>query len=57
MWKKGGYLVMRRSQNFRFVPHFLWSRDLKRFWSYSPISLAKLPDVFFFFKGYVKFGD
>lgn len=55
-WRHGGYIVVRRSYWGPF-PHFLWSRDLKRFWSYQPVSPRhkKFPPPFF--RGEVKEGD
>lgn len=56
-WSRGGYLVTRRSHYSRVVPHFLWSRDLKTFWSYSPIKPKRPPWDFLYFRGWIKRGD
>jgi hypothetical protein len=55
LWKRGGYLLVRRS-GFGHFPHFLWSRDLRRVWSYCPLQPSRrlLPPPLF--RGYVKGG-
>ena len=35
-WLDGGYVIMRKS-HYGWWPHFLWSKDLKRFVEFQPI--------------------
>ena len=56
-WRRGGYLVKRRSRFSRAIPHYLWSRDLRTFWSYSPIKPKRPPWDFLWFRGRVHRGD
>lgn len=55
-WTRGGYVVMRRSETSPLVPHFLWSRHLKHFWSYSPIRRHRVPWNALWFRGRVRRG-
>ena len=55
---KGGYLIIRKSHYGIFLPHFLWSRNLKVFWSYSPIHpKTTIPWNFMLFRGFIKKND
>jgi hypothetical protein len=58
--QRGGYLGMRRSRHSPMLPHFMWSRDLDRWWSYVPdhpahgvIAVASA----IWFSGHVRLGD
>jgi hypothetical protein len=53
--QKGGYLIVRKS-HFGPIPHFIWSKDLKFFWSYQPIKPKWMAWNFPMFKGKVKIG-
>src|SRR4051812_39844065 len=33
----GGYFAMRRSRFFRYAPHFIWSKDLQRWYGFVPV--------------------
>lgn len=56
-WTRGGYIVARRSRFSAVIPHFLWSRDLRTFWSYSPIKPRRPAWDCLWFRGWVKRGD
>jgi hypothetical protein len=55
-WRRGGYVVVRRSRLGPF-PHFLWSRDLRRFWAFQPFNPRPciLPPLLF--RGRPKLGN
>lgn len=41
LWRlatEGGYIAMRRSQHCRWLPHFIWSRDLKEWHGLVPLN-------------------
>jgi hypothetical protein len=54
--KKGGYVIFRQS-HWGYFPHILWSKDLKVFWSYSPLhpSHRRLPPPMF--RGHIVLGS
>lgn len=51
-WKRGGYISIRRSHQIRWLPHFLWSMDLKTWYSYVPLD-ATIPWWHLIFEGHV----
>ena len=58
--RRGGYVAFRRSRHSPLVPHFLWSRRLRVWWSYTPVAprdgLGVLSE-FLWFRGHVVMGD
>lgn len=57
-WAKwGGYLLVRRS-HWGPWPHFLWSADLREFWSYVPLHPRRraMPWHIVWFRGEVREG-
>jgi hypothetical protein len=56
MWStRGGYVLFRRGRR-SIVPHFIWSRDLRVFWSYEPLKSLHSPERWlslFVFRGRV----
>jgi hypothetical protein len=57
-WCRGGYVVIRKSRYGRWWWHFLWSKDLKWFESFVPVTpnhKRRFPPLLF--RGYVKCGD
>lgn len=62
-YKEGGYLIIRRSHYSRFIPHFMWSPDLKDavIEQYVPVNpkhqLVKILFHKILFEGYIKTDD
>lgn len=56
LWRRGGYLAVRRSRFSPVVPHVLWSRDLKTWWSYTEPGARHWWDALWF-RGRVVMGD
>lgn len=55
--REGGYLGMRRSHHWRWIPHFIWSKDLKEWHGFVPLSPKNGPIAKLFcwwFRGEVK---
>lgn len=44
-FRHGGYIAMRRSHQWRYVPHFLWSKDLITWLGFAPVHPASGPLV------------
>jgi len=58
--RHGGYVALRRSLHFRWIPHLLWSPDLVTWTSYSPIRPKQGWKVLLdclWFEGYIQEGD
>lgn len=61
-YQEGGYLVIRKSRHLRFIPHFIWCKDLKDADIEHYIPENPKPNAFgyvhkLFFKGIIKTND